>query len=230
MCVGKYKDVAGNTPCTDCPSGTVNPRKGATASSTCGSRDALTSNGGSCTGSICTCNAGWASIDDGTNCQQCLPGTYKETAENGPCAQCPAGSYNPTTMSTTSANCSKWQQVVFSDCKFDAQGLDSWSGFHCLLHSTIFLPETASGFSTSTPISVTSSVPGAFSEGAEGVREPAHDFPYSPPPTYVVEDRPLCYATHQVVEENYPQYTQYAELGPLVIIETYPQYTQYTET
>ena len=102
---GKFSAEANQTACTNCPVDTFLPTQGASNVSTCRACDPnAQAPAGSVQGEACLCKLGYAGVP-GAPCEACVPGFYRENAEEYTCAACPADTYNADAASVSQSAC-----------------------------------------------------------------------------------------------------------------------------
>ena len=113
---GKFKPENGSSACTDCPLDTYLDYRAASLESECidCAVNSITLQTGSPAVEDCKCSVGYTSSVpgmDGTTCQACAQGRYKNTTGHYPCALCPLNTYLNATGSTLISQC----EQCFSD-------------------------------------------------------------------------------------------------------------------
>lgn len=109
---GKYKPENGSSACTDCPLDTYLDYRAASLESECidCAVNSITLQTGSPAVEDCKCSVGYTSSVpgmDGTTCQACAQGRYKNTTGHYPCALCPLNTYLNATGSTLISQCAQ---------------------------------------------------------------------------------------------------------------------------
>jgi hypothetical protein len=103
---GKYKIIAGSTPCSLCPVDMYSFETKAKSGSTCKTCPANTNApSGSGNSAFCTCNAGYTGGGDTTACNACVAGTFKVDTGPAECDLCPENKYSLVTSATSSSAC-----------------------------------------------------------------------------------------------------------------------------
>lgn len=122
--VGTYQSLTGQQNCLSCPSGKYQPSKNATQCLDCDQYIYFKS---SCVETcpdgtwpvdkVCEyCDAGYFSIENSSTCTKCLPGEYKESANDKPCKTCPFG-WVSVESRTSCEECADGQGVSNSVCE-----------------------------------------------------------------------------------------------------------------
>ena len=116
---GKYADATGHAVCTNCLHGQYSTVVGAT-SDVCQDCPAQSYSGdGSNVITNCTCNQGYTG-PDGSNCKECIAGTWKALNGSSSCILCASGKYSSETGGITESTCTDCPATTYSG---DGSGL-----------------------------------------------------------------------------------------------------------